>query len=429
MPRLSGFDTDCTIRLDGEPFPARTGESVAAALLAAGRFVLSRSYKYHRPRGAFCLAGSCGSCLARIDGLPSRRTCRTPCREGLSVETQNACPGARHDLLGAIDLATPHGIDHHHLATSFAAANRAAVSLSRRLAGVGRLPDPGALPRRAPAPVREERFDALVVGAGPAGLAAAEALAEAGRRVLLADEEPAVGGRLRARLLPPGPPDLPWAGRVLASIAASGGELAFGAAVAGLWNDGGAPVALLDGGPFDAGPRLVRAERIVLCPGGHPQPPVIPGGDRPGVLAGRGAAVALAEHGVVPGERIAVAGEGEEAEALAEALDVAGVSVEQVADLSAAHVAGRARVRALVLPGWRIRCDAVLLAHPPAPSTDLARALGAAIAAGGGGFAVGAAPDGRTGVPGLFAAGEATGAMDAARAAEMGRRAGEAARG
>ena len=55
MPRLTDprFATDCTVTLDGHPVPARAGESVASALLAAGRQVLSRSANYHRPRGPF----------------------------------------------------------------------------------------------------------------------------------------------------------------------------------------------------------------------------------------------------------------------------------------------------------------------------------------------------------------------------------------
>jgi sarcosine oxidase subunit alpha len=431
MPRLPGFDTDCIIRFDGDAVPARRGEPVAAALLAAGRVVLSRSAKYHRPRGAFCLASSCAGCLVRVDGLPSQRACRTPCRDGLAVETQNAIPGARHDLLGAIDVVTPRGLDHHHLATFGLAANRAAIALSRRLAGVGRLPDAAALGVPGGGPVPEERVDVLVVGAGPAGLAAAEALAEAGRRILLADEAPAPGGRLRAKLEPAGAPDLAWAGRVLARVAAAGGEAAIGSAVVGLWHDGGTPLALVEVTGPPRGLRLVRAGRVVLCPGGHPQPLEAPGGDRPGVLAGRGVAAALAEHGVVPGARAAVLGEGPEAAALADRLAGAGMAVERVGAAQGGRVVGCSRIRALALPGRRIRCDTLAVAAPPAPATELARVLGASIAfdAGIGAFAVRAAADGATEVPGLFAAGEITGAIDAARAADAGRRAGEAARG
>src|SRR5512133_2338189 len=111
MPRLAGFQTNVTVRIDGTPYPAREGEPLGAALLAAGIMTLGRSPKYHRPRGAFCLSGSCAGCLLRVDGLPSRPACRTPCHEGLEAETQNAVPSARHDLLGAVDLATPRGLD------------------------------------------------------------------------------------------------------------------------------------------------------------------------------------------------------------------------------------------------------------------------------------------------------------------------------
>lgn len=435
MPRAPGFETDCAILLDGERIPARAGEPVAAALLAAGRLVLSRSVKYHRPRGAFCLAGSCGTCLVRVDGAPNRRACRTPCADGLAVETQNAFPGARHDVLGVVDLLTPRGLDHHHLATWNALANRAAVGVARRLAGLGHLPSPAAVEAArsaASAPRRpEERVDALVVGSGPAGLGAAEALAEAGRRVLLAEQEPRLGGRLRCRLGIAGEPDLAWAERVAASVREAGGECVPGAAVLGLWGDGGAPLAALEVGGSPPGLRLVRAGRIVLCTGGHPQPPAIPGGDRPGVLGGRGLAVALAEHGVLPGERLAVVGAGREADAVAAVFGHAGLPVERVEAVGGGSIRGRARVRAIELPGRRVPCDAVAIASPPAPAAELARELGAEIRLdpSSGAFPVRASPGGATSVPGLYAAGEVTGAMDASRAAAAGRRAGEAARG
>jgi sarcosine oxidase subunit alpha len=430
MPRLPGFGTDCTILFDGEPVPARTGEPVAAALLAAGRVLVSRSAKYHRPRGAFCLAGSCGSCLVRTGGLPSQRACRTPCRDGLAIETQNAVPGARRDVLGLIDRLTPRGLDHHHLATWNVLANRAAVAVSRRLAGVGRLPDPAEAGAEPPAgPVSEERFDALVAGAGPAGLAAAEALARAGRRVLLVEQEPRAGGRLRCRL--GDGPDLAWAEQVAERVRAAGGEVALGTAVLGLWHDGGAPLAALHADGPPARVRLARAARMLVCTGGTPQPLALPGGDRPGVFGGRGLAVALAEHGVVPGARAVVVGDGAEPRALAAALSRAGVEVEVVADAAGGRVLGRVRVRGLATAGGVLRCDTVAVAAPPVPATELARELGAEVVldAALGAFVLRTDGAGRTGVPGLLAAGEVTGAMDAAGAAEAGRRAGEAAHG
>jgi sarcosine oxidase subunit alpha len=206
-------------------------------------------------------------------------------------------PTAAHDLLGAIDLLYPHGLDHHHLMTWSVLANRAAVAVSRRLAGLGELPDPAALSaERAAGPAAEERVDVLVVGAGPAGLAAAEALAEAGRRVLVAEGEPAAGGRLRCRYGLPGEPDLAWVSRVEAKVVAAGGEIAVRTTVLGLWRDGGSPLAALDAEEPPRRLRLVRPARVIVASGGHPQPPALADGDRPGVRR-RGLAAALAERG------------------------------------------------------------------------------------------------------------------------------------
>jgi len=421
------FSPNCTILVDGRAVPARAGEPIATALLAAGRPLLARSAKYHRPRGPFCLAGSCHACLVRVDGQPNVRACRTPCADRLVVETQHALPTAAHDLLGLIDRVTPDGLDHHHLGTSSVPLNRAVVAFSRKLAGMGRLPD--AAPP-SPATPLEEAFDALVIGAGPAGLAAAEALAEAGRRVLLADAEPRPGGRLRCLYPLPGEPPLALAGRVEAGLRAAGGELVLDAPVLGLWLDGGSVVALLHQRGAPDRLRLVRPARVLLCAGGTAVPAGIEDGDRPGVLWGRGLAVALAEHGTVPGRRVVVLGGGREAEALAERLSGAGMSVVRLEQ--AARALGRARVRALADGrGGEVPCDTVAVVQPPAPATDLARLLGAPVAfeASTRAFAVLADHHGRTAVPGLFAAGEVTGALDGAGAAEAGRRAGEAARG
>lgn len=428
MPRILDprFATDCTLLVDGTAVPARSGESVASALVAAGRPLVSRSYKYHRPRGPFCLSASCGSCLVRVEGEPNRRACRTACRDGLRVETQNAWPDARHDLLGAIDLATPGGLDVHHLMTRPVALNQLMVAFSRKLAGLGRVPgNPG--PSYPPA--EEERPDVLVLGAGPAGLGAAEALARGGRRVLLAERDALLGGRLRAGLAMPGDPPIAWAAEVAAAVTAAGGEVALSASAAGLWTDGGSPVCLLVREEPAPRVRLVRPGQVVVCTGGVARPPVFPGADAPGIFSGRALALALAEHGVVPGRRGAVLGAEPEAGAIGDRLRAAGMEVERVTGpVKAAR--GRARVRALVLEsGASIPCDTVAQGLPPAPAPELLRALGVgvewdpAVEA----FAPRVAPDGTTGVPGLLAAGEVAGPVGAAEAADRGRRAGASA--
>jgi sarcosine oxidase subunit alpha len=427
MPRLPDprFAPDCTISLDGERIPARAGESVAAALVAAGRATVARSPKYHRPRGPFCLAGSCSQCLARVDGLPNQRICRTPCREGLTVESQNALGTARHDLLGVVDKVYRRGLDHHRLMTWNRLANRLAVAVSRELAGLGKLPD--RVVRPLP-PAREEPVDVLVVGAGPAGLAAAEVLAAAGTGVLLADQEPRPGGRLRCRLDLPGEPRPEWADDVAAAVASRGGELALATTVLGLWTDGGLCAALLQHGP-EPRLRLVRPCRVVLATGTHAEPPAFEDSGLPGVHAARGLLVALAEHGVVPGERVALLGAGAEPDATAARLSAAGMAVSRVRG-EPVRATGRGRLAALELAGGaRLECDALAVATPRAPAAELARLLGATLTLdpAGGGLRLAADERGRV-APGVFLAGEVLGAVDGAAAAESGRRAAEAAR-
>lgn len=428
MPRLpdARFATDCTLTFDGHTVLARSGESLASALLAAGRPLLSRSAKYHRPRGPFCLSGSCGSCLVRVDGEPNQRACRTACHDGQVVETQNAWPDAGRDVLGVIDPLTPHGLDVHHMLTRPLPLNRALVAFTRRLAGFGRMPDRVA--PRGPAPTGE-RVDALVLGAGPAGLGAAGELSRAGLRVLLAERDPVPGGRLRAGL-EPAPGEASWAADVSASVVAAGGEVALGTRAVGLWHDGGEPVCLLVS-HAPARTRLVRSARILVCTGGNARPPVFEGADLPGVFSGRALALALAEHGVVPGRSLAVLEGGPEGAAIAERFRAAGMEALHLPS-PPVLATGRRRVASIRLAdGTELPCDTVAQGAPPDPAPDLLRALGVGVdwdptlAA----FTPRVSADGTTSRPGLFAAGEVARPVSAVEAAAWGRRAGEAARG
>jgi sarcosine oxidase subunit alpha len=428
MPRLPDprFATDCTLTFDGVAVAARSGESLASALLAAGRPLLSRSAKYHRPRGPFCLSGSCGSCLVRVDGEPNQRACRTPCRDGQVVLTQNAWPSAERDVLGVIDPLTPHGLDVHHMLTRPLPLNRALVAFTRRLAGFGRMPD--RIASRGPAP-SGERVDALVLGAGPAGLGAAEELARAGLRVLLVERDHLPGGRLRAAL-EPAFGSAAWPAEVSAAVAAAGGEVALGTTAVGLWHDGGEPVCLLVS-QAPARTRLVRSARILVCTGGNARPPVFEGADLPGVFSGRALALALAENGVVPGRSLAVLEGGPEGAAIAERFRAAGMDAVHL-DSPPRLATGRRRVASLRLAdGTELRCDTVAQGAPPDPAPDLLRALGVGVDwdPALGAFAPRVSGSGTTSRPGLFAAGEVVRPVTAAEAAAWGRRAGETARG
>jgi predicted molibdopterin-dependent oxidoreductase YjgC len=85
-------DDAVTILLDGAPIAARAGDSVAAALLAAGIIATRTTPVSGAPRGPYCMMGACFECLMVIDGVASRQACLTPVREGMRVERQR---GAR----------------------------------------------------------------------------------------------------------------------------------------------------------------------------------------------------------------------------------------------------------------------------------------------------------------------------------------------
>ena len=92
-----------TFTFDGKSISALTGQSIGAALYATGVRVFSRSFKYHRPRGLFCVAGECPNCLMQVDGRPNVRTCIEPARDGQVVRHQNAWPSLNFDALRIID--------------------------------------------------------------------------------------------------------------------------------------------------------------------------------------------------------------------------------------------------------------------------------------------------------------------------------------
>ena len=76
---------------DGCALCASEGQSIAAALLAAGRRVFRLTSRQQEPRGVFCGMGVCFDCLVRVDGRPNLRACQTIVMEGMRVETE---PGA-----------------------------------------------------------------------------------------------------------------------------------------------------------------------------------------------------------------------------------------------------------------------------------------------------------------------------------------------
>jgi predicted molibdopterin-dependent oxidoreductase YjgC len=86
--RLGDAGAAVTLKVDGKPIRARSGDTVAAALLAAGIDHCRTTPVTGAPRAPYCLMGVCFDCLVTIDGVGSRQGCLVPVREGMTVETQ-----------------------------------------------------------------------------------------------------------------------------------------------------------------------------------------------------------------------------------------------------------------------------------------------------------------------------------------------------
>ena len=414
--------------LDGDALEGQQGDTVAAALLRAGVTTFTRSIKYHRPRGPFCFSGSCGQCLLRIDGVPSLVSCRTQLIAGMRCVRQNAPFGVELDLFRATDFLFPSGLDHHHLMIQSRLLGRVALEVARRLAGLGELPDQPAAQQAG----RLEKAQLVVIGAGPAGLSAARAAAEAFAQVVLLERDPLLGGAARLGL-DPDAPDLAWVAAQEGALAKLGVRIVRGAEVVGLYpNDSAEPgrALLAVRGPerLDA----LVAQGVIVATGGAPQPLPFPGVDRPGVYSARGLLTLFAQTGVRVGKSLAVVGEGEELRNCARALEQAGYRLARLTSATPLRARGNP-VRALELEGERVRCDAVALAHQPAPLHDLASSCGAQAhyAPELNGFPLQLDPAGRTTVDFIWAAGRAAGEagkLAAASGARSGRGAAEAVR-
>lgn len=86
---MSASGTSFTIDVDGAAMPARPGQTVAAALIAAGRTGFRSTARSGAPRGVFCGIGVCMDCVVEIDGLGVVPSCREPARPGMRIRTQS----------------------------------------------------------------------------------------------------------------------------------------------------------------------------------------------------------------------------------------------------------------------------------------------------------------------------------------------------
>lgn len=379
---------------DGRQVPFEPGDTLASALHRAGVKVISRSLRYHRPRGLYCNAGSCASCFVGVDGVPNVPACMMRAQDGLCVESQNTLGSARHDLFGVVDKVYRKGFEPHQMFTRSRLLNGVFLKGVRFMSGLGEVPAPDAEvppPRRHTLEVGE-----LVVGAGHRGLARALAAAAVGTDVLLVDEAPHLGGTALADPLEEDARRLARAAAATPNLAAWTEALAFG-----LYREHGRLVAGIRRLRPDGGEDLweVAAGRITLATGSHDAWPLFVNNDLPGILSLRGAQRLWGEHRVLPGRALVVHGPPMPAPLRAQ-LEAAGAEVRATGTVTAAK--GGACVEAAEVDGQWVGCDTILCNLPGTPRVELHQQAGCALRFQEGVLAPVADAAGATNVPGVF---------------------------
>lgn len=311
-----------TFTFNGKTVTAHPGDTIGSALTAAGVRVLSRSFKYHRPRGLMCCSGHCPNCLVRVGDEPNVRACTRPVEPGMEVEPQNVWPSLERDVMSLTQLGarfTPVGFYYKtFIRPQFLWP--AYEHVLRHAAGLGEV-DPDTPP--GDYDKQYLHADVAVVGGGPAGLSAALAAAEQGARVLLFDENQTLGGHLRfasssesSRL-----PEL------LAALEAEDGVQAYtSTTVLGIYEDNW--LAAVQGNRL----YKIRAGSVVFATGVYEQPLIFDNNDLPGVMLGSGVQRLRHLYGVVPGNRAVVVTANDEGWTAAADLQAAGVEVAAVTD-------------------------------------------------------------------------------------------------
>ncbi|MFP4137826.1 MAG: sarcosine oxidase subunit alpha family protein [Halomonas sp.] len=309
---------------NGKQYRGHAGDTLASALLANGVDIVNRSFKYSRPRGIVAAGAEEPNALVQLGSseaaqVPNVRATQQALFDGLVAQSTNGWPSVQRDAMSLVGKLGGRFMPPGFYYKTFMAPASLWMTYEkfiRKGAGLGRSPmerDPDHYDHL------NQHCDLLVIGAGPAGLAAALTAARAGARVILCDEQEALGGSLldsRERL--DDRPAARWAEQAVAELAGLDNVTLLARTTANGYHDHhfvtlherrtehlGETAPRVDGyRPSRSRLHRVRAGQVLLATGAHERPLVYAGNDVPGNLVAGAVSTYIRRYGVVPGNRL-----------------------------------------------------------------------------------------------------------------------------
>ena len=319
-----------TFQFDQQTFQGYAGDSIASALIANQRWIMSRSFKYHRPRAPLTMAGQDANTLIQLPQEPNVLADSTEIAAHLSAMGQNYAGSLMKDsdaFLGKFSKFMPVGFYYR----SFYKPKgvwKLWETMIRKKAGLGVL-DLNFQPE-----YYDKAYlftDIAIIGAGPAGLQAALTAANAGMKVLLIEQDKILGGSLHyARFDAEGKKAATCAAKLIAQVEQHENISVLKQAICNAWfTDHYLPVI--------QGKRMykVRAKQCIVASGSFDQPVVFRNNDLPGVLLTSAVQRLVKLYGVRPGQKTVILTGNDDGYLAALDLAEAGISVAALVDMRA----------------------------------------------------------------------------------------------